>query len=248
MDEEEKKMRKLAAEADDKEESYYRKAMDKKAEQSRVAQLQAPPKRRKKPPISEEALEEAVRKRKAPFAGREDYDTETKLSEVDSAVLDMIIEGYPMITKSSRSGSLEDRLTFSADDQLKNAKEELERQYKKHGLHGAEKQTEIRKEDDRRGEAMRRRDVEYIKQDAKGKGSLLALRRLVKGRSREAQEMDVHPHPAYTMKARKETFLEFLLRRGQRWKKEKQRRRDETLPARKPQQGDEGYYFGKGKK
>jgi hypothetical protein len=51
----------------------YREAMEKKAEQSRMAQLQAPPKRGKKPPVSEEAVEEAVEKRKAPFMYRSDY-------------------------------------------------------------------------------------------------------------------------------------------------------------------------------
>ena len=72
-EEEGKRLVKLAQKADEEEESYYRKAMHKKAEQSRMAQLQAPPKRGKKPPVSEEAVEEAVEKRKAPFMYRPDY-------------------------------------------------------------------------------------------------------------------------------------------------------------------------------
>jgi len=71
-DDEEKRLRALAEELD-KGDSYYEKRMGKKAEQSRMAQLQAPPKRGKKPPVSEEAVEEAVRKRKAPFMYRPDY-------------------------------------------------------------------------------------------------------------------------------------------------------------------------------
>ena len=165
----------------------YQEAMAKKAEQSRLLRLQEGIPSGKKPPVPEEAVEEASEKRKAPFMYRPDYKPEKKLTEEEEVVRGMIIEGYPGITKSSRSGSLEDRLTFSADDQLKNAKEELERQYKLEDISlGAEmvkKQTAINKEDDRRREAWRRREAEYIKQDQQGKGSLLAFRRLLKARS-----------------------------------------------------------------
>ena len=247
-DEEKDRLLELAEKLD-KGDSYYEKRMQKKAEQSRMAQLQAPPKRGKKPPVSEEAVEKAVEKRKGPFTYRPDYKPKEKLAGEEALIQDLIIGNSPDIQRTRAellSGDI------SHEDMMKRSMSRM-RDLHKVSIFNAEVARRKKGREGRQFSTFTRRrlmgdpSVTYGHSDGTMHGRI-ATEHELKTAGTRAHLIDLYSEKGLENIPNKEPFLKFLKRKKREMEDAKQDKRDKELPPRKPQPGDEEYYFGKEKK